>query len=181
MNVKIKNKGRGCWVLEIESENPALDNRILVSITSFVDNQHYCITDYRYARALNPSIGDSYSDSCSIEASDILKQNFNKIFYEPVSFYENGGFELNQINGLEYYCWNTCDGVVFAGADRPYNQQKEILKNPRHVFSYKFARNYLNEAKNFWEYFNGTFEESKIENIYRLPTDFEIRRRLKLI
>jgi hypothetical protein len=181
MNVLIKNKGRGYWTLEVESDNHELNNRVLASISSYMDNQRYSIVDFRYSLAKKPYTGDGYSNHYSINVSDKLKDNFDSIFFEPKSFYENGSFATDVIDGVEYYSWHSCDGIVFAGADYPYREQNLILKNPSHIFSYKKAKEYLQEAKKFWQYFNGSFDESKIENIYRLPSDFEIKRRLDLI
>lgn len=171
MKLNIKGLGNGVWQLV------TTEGLILMSINNYVGNACYRIQDFRYSTNDTPSdTGDDYSEFESLEDSPEVQRYKRELFNNPVF---DKYLTVKTRGDISIYEWQTNDGIVFEGHDKPFDEQTSPLRNPRHIWSYKEARRKLREAKEFWEAFTGEWADAKLANSERLPSGMEMRRRLR--
>lgn len=173
MKVKIRKK-EGIQYLEVADDEINKNNQygspiVLALITNYFHSKCWSYNDYRLKENLIPSkyLGDS-----SIEIydfNDYPKEDKDLILSKLHTY------TLNE-EGLFYWRY---DGVDLNGDITEYDTRRYDSLGNRYAkeacFSYREAVNRLEQAKDFWENYNGVLmnKEIKIDNPHRQPHNFE--------
>lgn len=159
---------KGGWLKLVVAE-PNLAEFVLMQSTSYIQNQHYQIWDFRYSKAKTPSVYGDFNDQEILEIDPKYLLAAREIF----------NFEFTEEDGRFY--WFRNDGVLLSNCDRPLHSQTGILQSPRHVWSYAAVREKFREAKAFYENleFHGDWNVMKLDHIDLNPNYHEMKQRLE--
>jgi hypothetical protein len=163
-------KYKGYYILQViqDLNNESFNKKRpieLMTISKHDGNQLYKIADYRYTdehSTLTPYLDDMCGNNHRMQYS-IYEKNKEKFTFPFKEF-------VNSSNGIKLISWNDLNGIIIDNADNPHLEQK-CFKSETHIWSYKAAMQKLNEAKLFWESFDGdNLEDAKIKNLNIRPT-----------